>query len=183
MGKESEKERKARLAKEAAERERENRERRLTARGISISLGDGLAGAAAAAAAAAAIGGSKSGTGARVSSPPRNARDDPGEADSPLTPKGRRSSGGRRVSQAGSSPEISEVEGQGQSVPASESEDEQITTAAKIDATNKLKVKANIVPSTPATAKAPRAKERAANDKSASASQVYHHDASVDFTI
>ena len=54
---------------------------------------------------------------------------------------------------------------------------------ADVDATKKLKVKAKIVPSTPATAKAPRAKERAANDKSASASQVYHHDASVDFTI
>ena len=48
MGKESEKERQARLAKEASERERESRERRLTARGISNSLGDGLAGAAAA---------------------------------------------------------------------------------------------------------------------------------------
>ena len=181
MPKEKDSERKARLAKEASERERESRERRLTARGISNSLGDGLAGAAAAAAAAAAIGGSKSGKGARVSSPPRNARDDPGEADSPVTLKGRRSSGGRRVSQAGSSQENSEAEGSGQSVPASESEDEQITTAAKIAATKRLQGKAKIAPS--AKEKASQAKERAANDKSASASQVYHHDASVDFTI
>ena len=107
MVKESEKgKEKARQAKAAAaERERENRERRLTARAVSNSLGDGLAGAAAAAVAAAATGGAKSGKGARVSSvssPPRNDRDKSAEVDSPLNHKGRRSSGGRRVSPAGS---------------------------------------------------------------------------------
>ena len=106
--KEKDSERKARLAKEAAaEKERENRERRLTARAVSNSLGDGLAGAAAAATAA-AMGGAKSGKGARVSSvssPPRNDRDKSAEAESPLPHKGRRSSGGRRVSPAGSSQE------------------------------------------------------------------------------
>ena len=179
--KDSEKE-KARLAKEASDRE--SRERRLTARGISNSLGDGLAGAAAAATAAAAMGGSKSGRGTRVSSPPpRSERDKSADADSPVVNKGRRSGGARRVSPSKSSAENSEAEGSEQSVPASASEDEHITTGAKIDATNRLKEKEKIARSPPSKEKASQAKERAANDKSASASQVYHHDASVDFTI
>ena len=167
MPKEKDSEReKARLAKEASDRE--SRERRLTARGISNSLGDGLAGAAAAATAAAAMGGAKSGKGSRVSSPPRNDRGNSADAESPLNLKGRRSSGGRRVSSAGSTPENSEAEGSGQSV-AAESEDEQIATAAKAAATKRLKLKAKIAPSPLAKETALQAKERAANDKSASA--------------
>ena len=181
MVEESEKER-ARLAKEAAERDR--REKRLEARAFGNSLSDGLAGAAAAATAAAAMGGSKSGRGSRVSSPPpRSERDKSPEAESPVANKARRSGGGRRVSPGKSSAENSEAEGSDQSVPASASEDEHITAGAKIAATKRLMGKTKIALTPPAKDKASKAKERAANDKSASASQVYHHDASVDFTI
>ncbi len=132
---------KARLAKETAERE--NREKRLTARAVNQSLHDGLSGGAAAATAAAALMGAKGSKGARsAQSPPRNSTNEGSEsvdAESPVTPRRRRS--GRPVEE--SSPDQSENDGTDKSV-ASESENEELTTNCKITASNKLKEKTRI---------------------------------------
>ena len=133
---------KARPAKASADRG--TREKRLEARAVSNSHNDGLAGAAAAAAATAAASmGVKSVKGPR-SSPPRNDRGRSADAESPLNHKGRRSNSGRRVSPGKSSAENSEAEGSNQSVAASESEDEELATGAKVVAAQRLMDKAKI---------------------------------------
>jgi hypothetical protein len=186
MGKGREREKdidKARLAKEAADRDRENREKRLNARAVSQSLQHGLSGAAAAAATAAALMDPKGGKGAKsAASPPRNSTNEDREsvdAESPMRSKKR-----RNVRPADQSPPDSEEDGTDKSAPASESENEEITTGSKITASNKLKQRAGIQVDSIAARKSPtRSATPVAADKSASASQVYHHDASVDFTI
>jgi hypothetical protein len=132
----------ARLAKETAERE--SRESRLKARAVSQSLQDGLSGAAAAAATAAALMDPKGGKGAKsAASPPRNSTNEDDEsvdAESPMPSKKR-----RNVRPAEhSSPEHSEEDGTDKSVPASESENEEMTTGSKITASNKLKERTGI---------------------------------------
>ena len=94
--------------------------------------------AAEAATTAAASMGAKGGKGARsAESPPRNSTNEGSEfvdAESPVTPKGRRS--GRRVEQ--SSPDQSEEDGTDKCA-ASESENEELTTNSKTTATKRLK--------------------------------------------
>jgi hypothetical protein len=136
-GREREKDKdKARLAKEAADRDR--------ARAVSQSLHDGLSGAAAAAATAAAFMGTTGGKGAKsAESPPRNSTNEGREsvdAESPVPSKKRRIV--RPADQ--SSPDGSEEDGTDKSVPASESENEELTTSCKITASNKLKERAGI---------------------------------------
>jgi hypothetical protein len=147
MGKGKEREKdmeKARLAREAAERDRENREKRLNSRAVSQSLQDGLSGAAAAAATTAALMDLKGGKGAKsAESPPRNSTNEGREsvdAESPVPAKKRRSV--RPADQ--SSPDSSEEDGPDKSVPASESENEEMTTGSKITASNKLKQRTGI---------------------------------------
>ena len=147
MGKGKEREKdmeKARLAREAAERDRENREKRLNSRAVSQSLQDGLSGAAAAAATAAALMDPKGGKGAKsAASPPRNSTNEGREsvdAESPVPSKKRRSV--RPLEQ--SSPDHNEEDGTDKSVPASESENEEMTTGSKITASNKLKQRTGI---------------------------------------
>ena len=147
MGKGKEREKdmeKARLAREAAERDRENREKRLNSRAVSQSLQDGLSGAAAAAATTAALMDPKGGKGAKsAASPPRNSTNEGREsvdAESPVPAKKRRSV--RPADQ--SSPDSSEEDGPDKSVPASESENEEMTTGSKITASNKLKQRTGI---------------------------------------
>ena len=135
---------KERMSKDAAERE--SREKRLENRAVSQSLKapDGLVAAAVAGAAAAASirEGSKSKTDPPVASPPRKERSGGEkrsvEPDSPALSR-------RRV-RRGDPVQSSEEEAQGseQSVPATESEDEEVTSAAKVSAGKKLMHKANI---------------------------------------
>ena len=131
------KDRERQQAKETAERE--NRERRLTARAVSQSLQDGLSGAAAAAATAAELMDPKGGKGAKsAASPPRNSTnqdDESVDAESPMPSKKR-----RNVRPA----DGSEEDGTDKSVPASESENEELTTGSKITASNKLKERTGI---------------------------------------
>ena len=147
MGKGREREKdmdKARLAKEAADRDRENREKRLNARAVSQSLQDGLSGAAAAAATAAAFMGTTGGKGTKsAESPPRNSTNEGREsvdAESPAPSKKRRNV--RPLEH--SSPDHNEEDGTDKSVPASESENEELTTGSKITASNKLKQRTGI---------------------------------------
>jgi hypothetical protein len=136
------KDRERQQAKETAERE--NRERRLTARAVSQSLQDGLSGAAAAAATAAAFMGTTGGKGAKsAESPPRNSTNEGREsvdAESPAPSKKRRNV--RPLEH--SSPDHNEEDGTDKSVPASESENEELTTGSKITASNKLKERTGI---------------------------------------
>jgi hypothetical protein len=133
---------KERLSKEAAIKD--SREKRSEARAAASSLKDGLGAAAVAGAAAAASirEGSKSKTDPPVASPPRKERSGGEkrsvEPDSPALSR-------RRV-RRGDPVQSSEEEAQGseQSVPASESEDEEVTSAAKVSAGKKLMHKANI---------------------------------------
>ena len=136
---------KERVSKDAAERER--REKRLEARAVSQSLKapDGLVAAAVAGAAAAASiregAGSKSKDLPPVASPPRTRRGEKSvEPNSPAAAHSGRK--GRRTQQIQSSEE--EEQGSDKSVPASESEDEAMTTAARVSAGNKLRQKAKI---------------------------------------
>ena len=137
---------KERLSKEAAEKD--SREKRSEARAAAVSQSlkdnDGLGAAAGAGAAAAASirEGSKSKAHPPVASPPRKDRSGGEkksvEPDSPALSR-------RRV-RRGDPVQSSEEEAQGseQSVPASESEDEEVTSAAKVSAGKKLMHKANI---------------------------------------
>ena len=135
---------KERLSKEAAIKD--SREKRSEARAAASSLkdNDGLGAAAVAGAAAAASirEGSKSKTDPPVASPPRKERSGGEkrsvEPDSPALSR-------RRV-RRGDPVQSSEEEAQGseQSVPATESEDEEVTSAAKVSAGKKLMHKANI---------------------------------------
>ena len=136
---------KERLSKEAAIKD--SREKRSEARAAASSLkdNDGLGAAAVAGAAAAASiregAGSKSKDLPPVASPPRTRRGEKSvEPNSPAAAHSGRK--GRRSHQIQSSEE--EEQGSDKSVPASESEDEAMTTAARVSAGNKLRQKAKI---------------------------------------
>jgi hypothetical protein len=134
---------KERLSKEAAIKD--SREKRSEARAAASSLkdNDGLGAAAVAGAAAAASirEGSKSKDLPPVASPPRTRRGEKSvEPNSPAAAHSGRK--GRRTQQIQSSEE--EEQGSDKSVPASESEDEAMTTAARVSAGNKLRQKAKI---------------------------------------